>query len=178
MPKIKYQRLQSSIAEHGCHRVDESNGGKEDDLDAIVECLPAKLKESARLLLRFMKVAGRDVIDWNDDTELRANGIVVPETDVRELIKDAISEASDSHLPSGYQSFYRAFSDIGTPSTALYNERAKTLLAEGGAELIRPVEPPEQYSAERVIAMRMRRRSATPPGKRANRDRKQKWISF
>ena len=102
---------------------DDSEETQEDSLsvEMIVRGIPKTMKTRARALLERLKER-EDVVTWDDMGQVLLNGVLIPKSNISDLISDAMR--SRKHFnPVGVREFYKVLSEINIPKDLVRNER-------------------------------------------------------
>ena len=95
----------------------------EDSLSAemIVRGIPKTMKTRAQALLERLKER-EDVVTWDDMGQVLLNGVLIPKSNISDLISDAMR--SRKHFnPVGVREFYKVLNEINFPKDLVRNER-------------------------------------------------------
>ena len=101
-------------------------GGEETQEDSlsvemIVRGIPKSMKTRAEALLAHLKERG-DVITWDDMGQVLLNGVLIPKSNISDLVSDAMR--SRKHFnPVGVREFYNVLNKINVPKDLVRNER-------------------------------------------------------
>ena len=101
-------------------------GGEKEETDSlsvemIVRGIPKTMKSRAEALLAHLKERG-DVITWDDMGQVLVDGVLIPESNISDLVSDAMR--SRKHFnPIGIREFYNVLSKINVPKDLVRNER-------------------------------------------------------
>ena len=96
---------------------------REDSLsvEMIVRGIPKTMKTRAEALLAHLKERG-DVITWDDMGQVLLNGVLIPKSNISDLVSDAMR--SRKHFnPVGVREFYNVLNKINVPKDLVRNER-------------------------------------------------------
>ena len=124
---LRYEERDKQRAEH--RDLPEGimyGGGKEPQEDSlsvemIVRGIPKPMKTRAEALLAHLKERG-DVITWDDMGQVLLNGVLIPKSNISDLISDAMR--SRKHFnPVGVREFYNVLNKINVPKDLVRNER-------------------------------------------------------
>ena len=102
---------------------EDSEETQEDSLSAemIVCGIPKTMKTRAQALLAHLKER-EDVITWDDMGQVLLNGVLIPKSNISDLISDAMR--SRKHFnPVGVREFYNVLNEINIPKDLVRNER-------------------------------------------------------
>ena len=102
---------------------DDSEETLEDSLSAemIVRGIPKTMKTRAQALLERLKER-EDVVTWDDMGQVLLNGVLIPKSNISDLISDAMR--SRKHFnPVGVREFYKVLNEINIPKDLVRNER-------------------------------------------------------
>ena len=105
---------------------EDSEETQEDSLSAemIVRGIPKTMKTRAQALLERLKER-EDVITWDDMGQVLLNGVLIPKSNISDLISDAMR--SRKHFnPVGVREFYNVLNEINIPKDLVRNERRWT----------------------------------------------------
>ena len=102
-------------------------GGKEEtqedslSVEMIVRGIPKTMKTRAEALLAHLKER-EDVITWDDMGQVLLNGVLIPKSNISDLVSDAMR--SRKHFnPVGVREFYNVLNKINVPKDLVRNER-------------------------------------------------------
>ena len=95
---------------------------QEESLSAemIVRGIPKTMKTRAEALLAHLKE--RDVITWDDMGQVLLNGVLIPKSNISDLISDAMRPRKHFN-PVGVREFYNVLNKINVPKDLVRNER-------------------------------------------------------
>ena len=102
---------------------DDSEETLEDSLsvEMIVCGIPKTMKTRAQALLERLKER-EDVVTWDDMGQVLLNGVLIPKSNISDLISDAMR--SRKHFnPVGVREFYKVLNEINIPKDLVRNER-------------------------------------------------------
>ena len=102
---------------------EDSEETQEDSLstEMIVRGIPKTMKTRAQALLAHLKER-EDVITWDDMGQVLLNGVLIPKSNISDLISDAMR--SRKHFnPVGVREFYNVLNEINIPKDLVRNER-------------------------------------------------------
>ena len=102
---------------------DDSEETLEDSLsvEMIVRGIPKTMKTRAQALLKRLKER-EDVVTWDDMGQVLLNGVLIPKSNISDLISDAMR--SRKHFnPVGVREFYKVLNEINIPKDLVRNER-------------------------------------------------------
>ena len=105
---------------------EDSEETQEDSLsvEMIVRGIPKTMKTRAQALLERLKER-EDVITWDDMGQVLLNGVLIPKSNISDLISDAMR--SRKHFnPAGVREFYNVLNEINIPKDLVRNERRWT----------------------------------------------------
>ena len=89
--------------------------------EMIVRGIPKTMKTRAEALLAHLKER-EDVITWDDMGQVLVDGVLIPKSNISDLISDAMR--SRKHFnPVGVQQFYDILNKINVPKDLVRNER-------------------------------------------------------
>ena len=125
---LRYEERDKQRAEH--RDLPEGimyGGGKEEpqedslSVEMIVRGIPKTMKTRAEALLAHLKERG-DVITWDDMGQVLLNSVLIPKSNISDLISDAMR--SRKHFnPVGVREFYNVLNKINVPKDLVRNER-------------------------------------------------------
>ena len=102
-------------------------GGEEEpqedalSVEMIVRGIPKTMKTRAEALLAHLKQRG-DVITWDDMGQVLVDGVLIPKSNISDLVSDAMR--SRKHFnPVGVREFYYVLNKINVPKDLVRNER-------------------------------------------------------
>ena len=128
---------------------EDSEETQEDSLSAemIVRGIPKTMKTRAQALLERLKER-EDVITWDDMGQVLLNGVLIPKSNISDLISDAMR--SRKHFnPVGVREFYNVLNEINIPKDLVRNERRWT---ETEKNSLNEKSPPGKSQEERTIS--------------------------
>ena len=124
---LRYEERDKQRTEH---RNDIMYGGGEEEeeeetdslsVEMIVRGIPKTMKSRAEALLAHLKERG-DVITWDDMGQVLVDGVLIPKSNISDLVSDAIR--SRKHFnPVGVREFYNVLNKINVPKDLVRNER-------------------------------------------------------
>jgi hypothetical protein len=89
----------------------------------IVETVPKSYRAQARLLMKhLLDNAVPDRINWNEDGVVTINGNIVKDSNIVELINDAMRERKTVKSPTGRAQFARLLRSLNTRSSLIGNK--------------------------------------------------------
>ena len=102
-------------------------GGEEEpqedslSVEMIVRGIPKTMKTRAEALLAHLKERG-DVITWDDMGQVLVDGVLIPKSNISDLVSDAMT--SRKHFnPVGVREFYYVLNKINVPKDLVRNEK-------------------------------------------------------
>ena len=101
----------------------EEEEPREDSLsvEMIVRGIPKTMKTRAEALLAHLKERG-DVITWDDMGQVLLDGVLIPKSNISDLVSDAMR--SRKHFnPVSVREFYNVLNKINVPKDLVRNER-------------------------------------------------------
>jgi hypothetical protein len=120
----------------------------------IVESVPKSYRAQARLLMKhLLDNAVPDRINWDEDGVVTINGNIVKDSNIVELINDAMRERKTVKPPSGRAQFARLLRSLNTRSSLLGNKR---LLNATSAFSSSNIEKPQPTASSTPIVKRVR----------------------
>ena len=102
-------------------------GGEEEpqedslSVEMIVRGIPKTMKTRAEALLAHLKERG-DVITWDDMGQVLLDGVLIPKSNISDLISDAMRPRKHFN-PVGVREFYNVLGKINVPKDLVRNER-------------------------------------------------------
>ena len=90
-------------------------------VEMIVRGIPKTMKTRAEALLAHLKERG-DVITWDDMGQVLLNGVLIPKSNISDLISDAMRPRKHFN-PVGVREFYNVLNKINVPKDLVRNER-------------------------------------------------------
>ena len=102
---------------------EDSEETQEDSLstEMIVRGIPKTMKTRAQALLAHLKER-EDVITWDDMGQVLLNGVLIPKSNISDLISDAMRPRKHFN-PVGVREFYNVLNEINIPKDLVRNER-------------------------------------------------------
>ena len=102
------------------------DGGEETQEDSlstemILRSIPKTMKKRAEALLAHLKER-EDVITWDDMGQVLLNGVLIPKSNITDLVSDAMRPRKHFN-PVGVQEFYSVLNEINVPKDLVRNER-------------------------------------------------------
>ena len=96
---------------------------REDSLsvEMIVRGIPKTMKTRAEALLAHLKER-EDVITWDDMGQVLLNGVLIPKSNISDLVSDAMRPRKHFN-PVGVREFYNVLNKINVPKVLVRNER-------------------------------------------------------
>ena len=128
---------------------EDSEETQEDSLsvEMIVRGIPKTMKTRARALLERLKER-EDVITWDDMGQVLLNGVLIPKSNISNLISDAMR--SRKHFnPVGVREFYNVLNEINIPKYLVRNERRWSETEKNSFD---EKSPPGKSQEERTIS--------------------------
>ena len=128
---------------------EDSEETQEDSLSAemIVRGIPKTMKTRAQALLERLKER-EDVITWDDMGQVLLNGVLIPKSNISDLISDAMRSRKHPN-PVGVREFYNVLNEINIPKDLVRNERRWT---ETEKNSLNEKSPPGKSQEERTIS--------------------------
>ena len=132
---LRYEERDKQKAEEGVMYGGGGGGGGEEEedplsIEMIVRGIPKTMKTRAEALLEHLKQR-KDTITWDDKGQVLLNGVLIPKSNISDLISDAMR--SRKHFnPVGVQEFYKVLNDINVPKDLVRNERRWTEVSQKG----------------------------------------------
>ena len=129
---LRYEERDKQRAENTYNDLPEGimYGGGEDSEETLEDSLstemivlgiPKTMKTRAQALLAHLKER-EDVITWDDMGQVLLNGVLIPKSNISDLISDAMR--SRKHFnPVGVREFYNVLNEINIPKDLVRNER-------------------------------------------------------
>ena len=128
IPEERLLRYEERDKQRAEHRDDIMYGGGEDSeetdslsVEMIVRGIPKTMKSRAEALLAHLKERG-DVITWDDMGQVLLNGVLIPKSNISDLVSDAMRPRKHFN-PIGVREFYNVLSKINVPKDLVRNER-------------------------------------------------------
>ena len=102
---------------------EDSEETQEDSLsvEMIVRGIPKTMKTRAEALLAHLKER-EDVITWDDMGQVLLNGVLIPKSNISDLVSDAMRPCKHFN-PVGVREFYNVLNKINIPKDLVRNER-------------------------------------------------------
>ena len=122
---LRYEERDKQKPEHGMMY----GGGEEEEepqedalsVEMIVRGIPKTMKTRAEALLAHLKERG-DVITWDDMGQVLVDGVLIPKSNISDLVSDAMR--SRKHFnPVGVREFYYVLNKINVPKDLVRNEK-------------------------------------------------------
>ena len=111
------QRIENrdGIMYGGGEEEEEEEETQEDSLsvEMIVRGIPKTMKTRAEALLAHLKERG-DVITWDDLGQVLLNGVLMPKSNISDLVSDAMRPRKHFN-PVGVREFYNVLNKINVP---------------------------------------------------------------
>ena len=98
---------------------DEETGSM--SIEMIVRSIPKSMKKRAEALLAHLKER-EDVITWDDMGQVLLNGVLIPRSNITDLVSDAMRPRKNFN-PIGVHEFYKVLKDINVPKDIVRNEQ-------------------------------------------------------
>ena len=89
-----------------------------EDIENVVSSFPKNLKSRARSLLTYISHS----VTWNEKGDVRIEGVVIPGSNIVDLIKVQLKDYRDLH-PIGLDKFSDILKDINVPLSLLSSSR-------------------------------------------------------
>ena len=120
-------------------------GGIENPLDELLDraAVPNSYRTRAKRILTKLQKSGK--YDWNVHGHFMEDGEVIPNTNIGELIKFAVSNSKSKNYPDTYKDFFKAMKWSGVPRSYVASHKRKaydgdaedTQWGTGGAKLVK-----------------------------------------
>ena len=120
---LHYEERDKQKPENGMMYGGGEEESQEDALsvEMIVRGIPKTMKTRAEALLAHLKERG-DVITWDDMGQVLVDGVLIPKSNISDLVSDAMR--SRKHFnPVGVREFYYVLNKINVPKDLVRNER-------------------------------------------------------
>ena len=155
IPEERLLRYEERDKQRAEHRDGIMYGGSEDSeetdslsVEMIVRGTPKTMKTRAEALLAHLKERG-DVITWDDMGQVLLNGVLIPKSNISDLVSDAMRPRK--HLnPVGVREFYNVLNKINVPKDLVRNER-RWSEAEKGKVPLDEKTPPKELTISKWI---------------------------
>ena len=125
IPEERLLRYEERDKQRGEHDIMYGGGEKEESdslsVEMIVRGIPKTMKSRAEALLAHLKERG-DVITWDDMGQVLVNGVLIPKSNISDLVSDAMRSRKNFN-PIGVPEFYNVLKDINIPKDLVRNER-------------------------------------------------------
>ena len=124
---LHYEERDKQRAEHRdgiMYGGGDSEDSEETDslsVEMIVRGIPKTMKTRAEALLAHLKERG-DVITWDDMGQVLLNGVLIPKSNISDLVSDAMRPRKHFN-PVGVREFYNVLNKINVPKDLVRNER-------------------------------------------------------
>ena len=126
IPEERLLRYEERDKQRGEQDIMYGGGEKEEEetdslsVEMIVRGIPKTMKSRAEALLAHLKE--RDVITWDDMGQVLVDGVLIPKSNISDLVSDAMR--SRKHFnPIGVREFYNVLNKINVPKDLVRNER-------------------------------------------------------
>ena len=128
---------------------EDSEEIQEDSLlaEMIVRGIPKTMKTRAQALLERLKER-EDVVTWDDMGQVLLNGVLIPKSNISDLISDAMRPRKHFN-PVGVREFYNVLNEINIPKDLVRNERR---WSEAEKNSLDEKSPPGKPQEERTIS--------------------------
>ena len=144
------QRTENDLPEGIMYGGGEGSEETQEDslsVEMIVRGIPKTMKTRAQALLERLKER-EDVITWDDMGQVLLNGVLIPKSNISDLISDAMR--SRKHFnPVGVREFYNVLNEINIPKDLVRNERRWTETEKNSLD---EKSPPGKPQEERTIS--------------------------
>ena len=123
---LRYEERDKQKPEHGMMY----GGGEEEEeepqedalsVEMIVRGIPKTMKTRAEALLAHLKERG-DVITWDDMGQVLVDGVLIPKSNISDLVSDAM-RCRKHFNPVGVREFYYVLNKINVPKDLVRNEK-------------------------------------------------------
>ena len=127
IPEERLLRYEERDKKRGEQDIMYGGGEKEEEetdslsVEMIVRGIPKTMKSRAEALLAHLKERG-DVITWDDMGQVLVDGVLIPKSNISDLVSDAIRSRKNFN-PIGVREFYNVLSKINVPKDLVRNER-------------------------------------------------------
>ena len=127
IPEERLLRYEERDKQRGEQDIMYGGGEKEEEetdslsVEMIVRGIPKTMKSRAEALLAHLKERG-DVITWDDMGQVLVDGVLIPKTNISDLVSDAMRSCKHFN-PVGVREFYNVLSKINVPKDLVRNER-------------------------------------------------------
>ena len=125
IPEERLLRYEERDKQRGEQDIMYGGGEKEEEetdslsVEMIVRGIPKTMKSRAEALLAHLKERG-DVITWDDMGQVLVDGVLIPKSNISDLVSDAMR--SRKHF-NPVREFYSVLSKINVPKDLVRNER-------------------------------------------------------
>ena len=86
----------------------------------IVQSVPKTMRERATAILQRLKTKP-DIITWDDSGQVKLDGVIIPQSNISDLISDAVRGRKNFN-PTGSREFFRVLSKINIPRDLVRND--------------------------------------------------------
>ena len=94
-------------------------------VEDIAELLPNALRSKAKMVLKRIE-DNPDIVNWNDKGQLEYNGIVMPNTNIVDLVASSVRKRKKTaNNPEGYDTFLKVLKKIEVSATVINADRVK-----------------------------------------------------
>ena len=120
---LRYEERDKQRAENGIMYGGGDDSEETDSLsvEMIVRGILKTMKSRAEALLAHLKERG-DVITWDDMGQVLLNGVLIPKSNISDLVSDAMRPRKHFN-PVGVREFYNVLNKINVPKDLVRNER-------------------------------------------------------
>ena len=110
--------LETEVPVKVIHTADNPTTTKQSPED-IAELLPKTLRPKAKMVLKRIE-ENPDIINWNDKGELQYNGVIMPDTNIADLVATSVRKRKKTtNTPEGYDTFLKALKRIRVPTNII-----------------------------------------------------------
>ena len=125
--RIKACRTKTEVEPHHITTDDEESERLMLDKDMILQTMPKMYRSKGQALLNFIEKG--KVLSWNDKGELVHKGKILPNSDIADLVKDAMREYKNFD-PTGKEEFYNGLAETNIPLLLIDNRSKRELVIE------------------------------------------------
>ena len=103
------------------------------DKEMIIQTMPKMYRSKGQALLNFIEKG--NVLSWNEKGELVHNGSVIPNSNIADLVKDAMREYKNFN-PIGKDEFYKGLAQSNIPLLLIDNRSNRDLMMESKSKAV------------------------------------------
>ena len=144
-------------------QIDEDQGKKDDDIDAVVvDALPNSQKGNAKKLIRLLRSHGNNVVSWTPQGDVSIRGQRLQGVNIVDLVGDVVRTTPSKSMPPQREQFLNALAEVNIPETLVKNRMAlehyRAIKNDGGHQDIDNTESSTLNQDKLIPIVRKRRK--------------------